>query len=257
MMNRPRQRGFSLTETLLAVGTLAIGLLFIGGTFMTGIYFTTVSTERTIAAVVADEAFGKIRLYGLDPNVAGLKTAEFVRYDQIRAVPAEEFLYPSVPGAADSQYSWAAICKRMGSRSGLVQITVFVCRETGANRKYWARDSAGTALVQTDIPSPVRITVQQGATLGSNEVSIVDAVGNDGIDEFAFANDGAFLVDDVTGQIYRVLERYADRPDTIAVDRAWAGGAIPQGGRAVWVIPPAAASGRNPVAAVYQGVIRF
>ncbi len=90
------------------------------------------------------------------------------------------------------------------------------------------------------------------------EVLLKDAVPDDGIDELAFVNDGCFLVDDKTGQIYHVLERYASQPDKIRLDRAWTGGALsaPAGGWA-WVVPPAASGGRNPVVAVYQDVVRF
>ncbi len=52
----------------MAVGTLAVGMTFIAGTFLTGIYLSTFSTERTIAAVAAEEAFAKMRIFGLDPN---------------------------------------------------------------------------------------------------------------------------------------------------------------------------------------------
>ena len=106
-------------ETLLAVGTLAVGMLFIGGTFMTGVYFTTISTERTIAAVAAQEAFAKIRLYGLDPNDPGLKSNAFVPYEQVRTIPSVEFLYPSTWDASASQYSWSALCKRVSGNSRL------------------------------------------------------------------------------------------------------------------------------------------
>lgn len=49
-----KNRGFSLTEVLLSVGILAVGMIFIAGVFPVGIYFTTIATERTIAAIVAD-----------------------------------------------------------------------------------------------------------------------------------------------------------------------------------------------------------
>ncbi|GAH37480.1 unnamed protein product [marine sediment metagenome] len=44
-------------------------MLFIAGTFPVAIYFSTIATERTIAAVAADEAFAKVRLYAIgSPN---------------------------------------------------------------------------------------------------------------------------------------------------------------------------------------------
>ena len=75
--------GFSLTEVLLAVGILAVGMLFIAGTFLVGIHFSTIATEQTIAAVASDEAFAKIKLYGVnlnDPNwlVGNLRPFEAV-----------------------------------------------------------------------------------------------------------------------------------------------------------------------------------
>ena len=125
----------------MAVGTLAVGLLFIAGTFMTGIFFATVSTERTIAAVAADEAFAKIRLFGLDLADGNLKTAEFVPYEQITSLATEEYLYPSTVDTSGSQYSWAALCKRVSSTSRLVEVTVFVSRQGGTHGRYWVRQA--------------------------------------------------------------------------------------------------------------------
>lgn len=254
MTSDTRQHGFSLTETLLAVGTLAIGMMFIAGTFMTGIYFSTVSTERTIAAVAAAEAFAKVRLF--DPNLAGLRTGESVPYEHLVTIGPREFLYPST-GTEDTgqQYSWAVLCRGMGGE--LVQCTVFVSRGTGAESAYWVRQSGvpwPQPLVPSGLPRPVRVSVAYDPVLaGTNGISIVDTSSGDDINELAFINDGSILVDDGTGQIYRVLERSADQPDRVKLDRPWAGG--PAG--LVWVVPPAAAGGRNPVIAVYQEVIRF
>jgi hypothetical protein len=254
MVKNRRQAGFSLTETLLAVGTLAIGLMFIAGTFLTGVYFSTTSTERTIAAVAADEAFAKMRIYGLDPNNASLTAEGCVPYEQLATIPADEYLYPSAHEEPARQYSWAALCRRMSAGSRLVQCTVFISRQT-AGATYWARQSgAGGLQLETpnpDLPRPVRVNLVPDANATSSaEVRLKDAVPDDGIDELTFVNDGSLLVDDKTGQIYRVLERYADHPDKIRLDRSWTGGWA-------WVVPPAASGGRNPVVALYQDVLRF
>jgi len=261
MMENRRQYGFSLTETLLAVGTLAIGLMFIAGTFLTGVYFSTTSTEQTVAAVAAAEALAKMRIYGLDPNSSGLKSEGHVLYEPPTRLAAEEHLYPSTRQEAQRQYSWTALCRRMtGSR--LVQCTVLISRQT-TGATYWARKGgAGWPQLGTSdsgLPQALRVNIVQGtASANTNEVSLKDAVPGDGIDELGFVNDGAILVDDATGQIYRVLERYGNPPDKIRLDRPWTGGAIgSSSGGWVWVVPPATSGGRNPVVGVYQDVLQF
>jgi hypothetical protein len=261
----------------MAVGTLAIGMVFIAGTFMTGVYFATVSTERTIGVVAADEAFAKIRLYGLDPN--RLMTGASTPYEQLTAISVTEFLYPSttaiparVTGTSPAplgalqteqrQYSWAALCRRMGPGSPLVQCTVFVSRAagTGANWAYRVRKDGTTdlALQTAELPRPVPVMLAwDAAALTAPEVLLRDAVPTDTVDELTFVNDGATLVDDKTGQIYRVLERDPARPDRLRLDRPWAGAVA---GREVvwaWVVPPAVSGGRSPVVGVYQKVLRL
>ncbi len=248
-------------ETLLAVGTLAIGMVFVAGTFLAGVYFATISTERTIAAVVVDEAFAKIHLYGLDPNHASLKTDGYVSYEQLVTLPAEERLYPSTGSDIDKQYSWSAICKRMGADSRLVEFTIFICRRMGGATRYWTR-TTGTAspeLDQVDLPRPVRLNLMQvtGTTV-PGDVAIRDAVASDTIDERMFINDGTTLVVDATGEIYRVLERYANSPEKLRLDRPWTGTDLASAAGAwVWVVPPPTSGGRAPLVAVYQRVLRF
>ena len=261
MRRTSRQSGFSLLETLLAVGTLAIGMVFVAGTFLAGVYFATLSTERTIATAVVDEAFAKIRLYGLDPNHASLKTDEYVPYEQLVTVPTDECLYPSTSTSTDKQYCWAALCKRVGADSRLVEFTVFVSRQTGSGTQYWTR-AAGTdwpQVDQVDFPRPLRVNiVPTTGTTVAGEVAIQDAVTDDSVDERMFVNDSAMLVDDGTGQIYRVLERYADAPERIRLDRPWTGTDLAAAGGAwVWVMPQPKSGGRDPLVAIYQKVLRF
>ncbi|MCX5632105.1 MAG: prepilin-type N-terminal cleavage/methylation domain-containing protein [Phycisphaerae bacterium] len=62
-----KNSGFSLTEVLMAVGILSIAMMLIATMFPVAIYLTSVASERTMAAIVADGAFAKIQLYGVDP----------------------------------------------------------------------------------------------------------------------------------------------------------------------------------------------
>ncbi len=248
-------------ETLLAVSTLAVGMIFVGGTFLAGIYLATVSTERTIATVAADEAFAKIRLYGLDPNDPNLTADGFVPYEEIVAIPDSEHLYPSMDANSTGEYSWTALCKRMEPGSRLVEVTVFIGRRIGANARYWARGAGADVLdlEQVDLPHAVRVNVVQDTGDDEDELTIEDAVASDETEEKTFINDGATIIDDQTGQIYRVLERYAaDDADRIKLDRDWAGAPLTgSGGGWIWVVPRPASGGRSPLVAVYQEVLRF
>ena len=226
----------------MAVGIIAVGMLFIAGVFPVGIHFTTIASERTIAAVVADEAFAKIRLYGVRdfnswPVPPAVACADF-RDVSYGAVNPYEFSYPSEPniGISDKQFYWSALCRRVvdpDPNSRLVQVTVFVSRKVGSATTYqgWAVNWPVPALVGVPaVPGPD--TLQ--------------------IDQPAYINDGYTIVDNQTGQIYRVLERDAVVPEII-LDRPWQGG--PTG--SVWVIPPPIGGGRYPCISIYQRVIRF
>ncbi len=265
-MNNELKNGFSLTEVLFAVGTLAVGMLFIAGTFPVAIYFSTIATERTIAAVAADEAFAKIRLYAdpnqyddvgdIDINYLGIDSQ--TRFNDVNAFPAtlgidpNEFAYPSIgTDISEKKYYWSAICRRVADPTTpptrLVQVTVFVSRKIGGGGRYWVREPITRALGPIgSYPMPIDVQVSQ---VGPDELSIVEPV------EKTFINDGYTIVDNETGQIYRVLERYAGAPpidQVIKLDRPWRGGP-----GSVWVVPPPVNGGRYPCIAVYQKVIRF
>jgi len=237
MNNELRKSGFSLTEILLAVGTLGIGMLFIAGTFLAGIHFSTIATEQTTAAVAADEAFAKIQLYGI--NLTNLAADQLKPFEAQRPIDPNEFAYPSTDiDASQKQYYWSALCKRAssGSNSRLVQVTIFVSRKVGSAASY--RGGA-------ERPIPMQVAIS-GIT-GSNSLTITES------DKITWINDGYTIVDNRTGQIYRVLERDAEQPNMIKLDRPWLG---EQAG-SVWVVPPPIGGGKNPTIAIYQKVIRF
>ena len=226
-MNYEQKKGFSLTEVLFAIGILAVGMVFIAGVFPIAIRFVTLAAERSIAAVAADEAFAKIKLYDVnwtDPNFAMGQTVPFGKITKINDF---EFAYPSTSlNPDDKQYYWSALCRKTGPRD--VQVTVFVCRKTGLflNRR---------------LPVPV------GVSKISNNVLQIEAGKETSI------NDGYTIVDDAKGYIYRVLERSSAFPDNIILSSQWQGGAT----GAVWVVPPPVGGGRYTCVAVYQKVIRF
>ena len=239
MKSERKYRGFSLTEVLLAVGTFGIGMIFVAGVFPVAIHFTTVATERTIAAVVADEAFAKIRLYGVvDFNLPGC-----INFNDVSFVNQSEFAYPSTdPDIMQKQYYWSALCRRVDPNSQLVQVTVFVSRKIGAGGEY--RSPVDPINLKVPYPMPVKVAV---SPVSGNVLGIEPGREN-------WINDGYTIVDDLTGDIYRVVKRFADTPGTIELDRSWQG-VNPTDW--VWVVPPPIGGGRYPCIAIYQKVIRF
>jgi prepilin-type N-terminal cleavage/methylation domain-containing protein len=236
-MKRDRlQKGFSLTEVLLAVATLAIGMLFVGGTFVLGVVYSTRATEQTIAAVAAEEAVTKIRLYRLDPNdpnqaLRSTGQTPYVRDQKRSAIPAGEFRYPSAD-VLERQYTWSALCRwadpNMDSR--LVQVTVFVCRNLGV-----------------DAQLPERLDVLGVSGAAGDEMQFA------GSDSVRRLYDRSVLVDDATGQIYRVAQVNLPQADRVKLDRPWQGGSA----GAVWAVPRPPAGGRNPCISVFQTEVRM
>jgi hypothetical protein len=235
-----KKSGFSLTEILLALGTLAIGMTFVSGTFLAGIYLSTLSTEQTIASVVAKEAFAKIRLYGLDSTGQNPAVGGMTRYETLNTtVPVGEFAYPSTRIESDKQYYWSALCRSVDTNPAnrLIQVTVFVSRKVGPRTTYPG---------DFDRPMPVEVGVTS-VTGSSNMLTITNSA------ERSYINDGYKIVDNRTGEIYRVLQRDPDAPDTIVLDRPWLGELT----SSVWVVPPPIGGGRYPGISIYQKVIRF
>ena len=270
-MKSKRNRGFSLTEVLMAVGVLAVGMSFIAGVFPVAIHYMIVSSEKTISTVVADEAFAKIKLYGvniddptlwpgdsnvpLDPNRT-LDSMDFnsvspfaLNFYDAGALSFSEFMYPSnYSRIGGKKYCWAAICRRLSPEidSRDVQVTVFISRISRWGYYYYHPDDPVNRRLQ--YPKPIAVAVDQ---LSSNELSIFDTYLN--FNEAALINDGSTIVDNQTGGIYRVLERYAEDPNVIRLDRDWQGNPTSD----VWVVPSSVNGGRGPCIGVFQEVIRF
>ena len=266
-------KGFSLAEVLIAVGIFAVALVFIAGVFPVGIHFTTVSADRTIAAVIADEAFAKVRLYSYVSKSDKRIDISEIETDRLRdfndwygasfSVGAEELTnevltYPSTPdiNVPQRRYCWSALCRHIEDRQ--VQVTIFINRKAGFNRKYHRPDHSGFGSddygtdsgEDSDWPFPVKVKV--GLGFKDNELRIENP------DERTFINDGYTIVDDKTGKIYRVLERYRPvagdpgKERIILLDEEHNGNID-----YVWVVPPPKTSGRCPCIAVYQRIIRL
>ena len=232
----------------MAVGIMAIGMIFIGGVFPVAIHFTTIATERSIAAVVADEAFAKVRLIAADPcrpiSADEFAFDELTSFEQVAddicGVAPETFAYPSDPniGIAQKKYFWSALCRRVDLSN--VQVTVFVCRRTGSGTMYVGEQNR-----------PVAVPVAVSGTCGDPLLTISNP------NQRTFINDGCTIVDNKTGQLYRVLKRNPDGDDRVVLlDTPW-WDPDDSNPSEVWVIPPPTGGGRYPCIAIYQQVIRF
>jgi len=256
MNAKAKQGGFSLAEVMMAMGILGVGMLFVAGTFPVAIHFNTVAAERTTAAIAADEAFAKIRVYGI-PLFGSTECVDFndLWYQAGGQINPAEFAYPSTDTLlTDRQYYWSALCRRVGLSN--VQVTVFISRKTGAGGMYW--DSPTTGPVTPTAAAPVPVWLEVDVTAGNNtEIRIIDPNPTDPVDETTFIGEGCTLVDNKTGQLYRVLKRYEPpEKDLVLLDRPWRDSGV-GGFDAVWVIPPAVTGGRYPCIAVYQKIITF
>jgi prepilin-type N-terminal cleavage/methylation domain-containing protein len=263
--NQQSARGFSLTEVLLAVGILAVGMLFIASAFPVGVYFTTVATERTIAPIVADEAFAKLQTLWpvIGPNFP-------------YGIGVTESAYPSTPTTdlASKKYWWSLLYGYNPIDPNALDVFVFVFRKAGVSSQYWVRTSdepsilpADAALLVNPYPTLIYVSVSASPSGRPDELTINDLVPApaDRIDETSFINGGYTIVDAGSGRMYRVLERYYAHSNVIRLDKDWVGTLpVAPGNSWVWVTsppaiigPPPTAGGRYPCIGVYQKTVRF
>ncbi len=274
---------------LIATAIMTVGLVMIATIFPVGVRLTGLSAERSVAAVVADEAFAKVRLYGLrdfvnwpaaqlnpvagnpDPG-ATYYFSDLFSYTTMYAAHAGgdglygtpddayvdsawyEFLYPSFMNSGEEQkYHWSALCRRTDLKD--VQVTIFVTNKTFAGLPYYGYDQNFDEVDDSAWPMPVKVAV----TLIDPRTLQIDtaAWGGAALD---FFDAGYTIVDDYTGTIYRILEMKDvsgnGNSDIILWDdwQSTPGKSLPD---AVWVVPPGIGSSRYPCVGVFQRIIRF
>jgi hypothetical protein len=273
---------------LIATGIMAIGLVMVATIFPVGVKLTSMSTERTIGAVVADEAFAKIQLYGLrdfvnwpvaiSPNQECtdfqhlIKEQDFDGNGVIDAADAlfpgwSDFRYPSAVMSAGQErnYHWSALCRRVGVKD--VQVTVFVTRKVAAASLYRAWDPlTPVATSDSNWPKPVPVNVDFFAAQ-PRELVIKDDPAFLADESRYFFDDGYTILDNLTGKIFRVLEvKDVDEdnfPDTLVLMDDWQWDGYPvlpaadEVDRTIWIVPPAVGSDRYPCVGVYQKTIYF
>jgi len=227
----------------MAVGILSVGMMLIATMFPVGIYLTSVASERTMAAIVADEAFAKIQLYGIkNPDPCLCFDYELALGNSI---DANEFSYPSVdPAAGNPQYYWSALCKKLSLNPSDTEylITIFVSRKTSPNLIY----RFGAAFTDvTPTPRPRKVVIE--AVVGNDKLNIKDS------DEVKYINPPTTILWNASGRLYRVVDRV---DNVITLDRAWVED-MNAPFTIVWLIPPPETGGRNAGVEVYQRIMRF
>ena len=222
----------------MAVGILSIGLMLIATMFPAALYLTTVASERTMAAIVADEAFAKIKLFGLQAYPSGI--SDYNNISRSPLIDPNEYSYPSVdPCSTDvRQYYWSALCKRTDPCE--YQVTVFVARKTSPAHTYYRGGEHGKRPKVIDVN-----VIAQVSPLDANQLTVQNA------GQAKYVNPPTAVLDNATGKIYHIIDR---NNAIVTLDRPWEDAA---GVKPIWLIPPPQSGGKNADIEVYQEIIKF
>ncbi len=243
MKRKLRHNGFSLVEVLMAVGILTVAMLLVATMFPLGIHFTTVSVERTMAAIVADEAFAKVQLFGIDTgflNTAGsTDTLPLALYLNL-PFDVNEFAYPSIdPTTEKKQYYWAGLCRKISADSNNIQITIFAARKKANSNTYSTK------------VYPIFFQTSVVASSGSDEITQGGLEG--------FINPPTTIAEVTTGRLFRVVKRVGLK---LTLDREWDAD-LPNSTTIVFLRPAdgtggyTTAIGGNPDIGVFQRILKF
>jgi len=251
--NKKLVQGFSLTEVLMAVGVLSIGIMLVATMFPVALYLTTVASEKTMAAIVADQAFAKMQLYGYVPQAAdgdGFVRYKFRMVDDEHKMDPNEFIY-LVEGSGQPQYSWEALCRKLNSDVNDMRYSVklFVSRKTAPNLKY-IRDFAEPN--RSDWPLPI---VAETEYQGQNRLKMKYGQG-----KYLNPPPSTTIVDYNSGRLFRIVSREAG--DIVILDRNWDRDINHPD--EIWYVPSAVDPvdinepfGNNPDIEVFQRIIDF
>lgn len=223
----------------MAVGILSIAMMLIATMFPVAIYLTSVASERTMAAIVADGAFAKIQLYGVDPCDDPCACIDYENELVSKGkIDPNEFSYPSVDPCTNSrQYYWSALYKFDPNSSGYL-VTVFVARKTNTGLTY--PNPSGLSYDRPRI-----ITIDANLPTDTNFLNV------------SYVYPPATIFDNASGRLYRIVDRVDNK---VRLDRRWDEDTLPSLPPVkvfIWLVPPPDTGGRNAGIEVYQRIIKF
>lgn len=231
----------------MAVGILSIGMMLIATMFPVAIYLTSVASERTMAAIIADEAFAKIQLYGVVDNYDPCSCSDYETALGTTRIDPNEFSYPSVDAATKtSQYYWSALYKFDPNSAGYL-VTVFVARKTNTGLTY--PNPSGPSYNR---PRIIDVNVQNVPGEPNDRLKISEP------NKAKYINPRTTIFDTKTGQLYHVADKIGIGnidANIVTLNGNWDAN-LPQP-RPVWFIPPPETGGRNAGIEVYQRIIKF